>query len=95
MLPEEHGPAPEDADVAEDTADDGEDEELDVEDLAESNQVLISAVIELLIRKGLLTQEEIDAEVESIQAEEDEGEESPEEASPEQPWQQETTNNNF
>ena len=50
-------------------------EEMDVEDLAESNQVLISALIELLIKKGVLTQAEIDAESEAIQDEDDEDDE--------------------
>lgn len=42
------------------------DEELTTEDLAESNNIILSALIEVLVKKGLLTQDELDAVVEEI-----------------------------
>lgn len=46
-----------------------DEEILSTDDLAESNQILLSALIDILIRKGVLTQEELDREVEDIQEE--------------------------
>ncbi len=55
--------------------DDEIEEELSTEDLAESNNILLSALIEVLIKKGVVTQEEIDAEAEEIAAEDEDEDE--------------------
>ncbi len=59
-----------------------DEEDMDVEDLAESNQVLISALIELLVKKGVITQDELDAETEDIQAEDEDEDDDEEEVAP-------------
>ncbi len=41
-------------------------EELTPEELAESNQIILSALIEVLQRKGVITQDELDAEIDDI-----------------------------
>jgi|GEM_PF-4550211 len=57
-------------------------EEMSVEDLTESNQIILSALIEVLQRKGVLTQDELDKEIEEIQSEDEDGEEEGDEETP-------------
>lgn len=59
---------------------DVDEEEMDAEDLADSNNIILSGLIEILIKKGVLTQEELDEVVEEIMSEDDEAdEEAPDE----------------
>ena len=55
-------------------------EEMSTEDLAESNHVMLNALIDILIKKGAFTEEEFDKKLEEFEEEEDEDEE-PEEGS--------------
>ena len=53
--------------------------EMSTEDLAESNHVMLNALIELLIKKGIFTEEEFDKKLEEFEEEdEDEGSEESE-----------------
>ena len=56
-----------------------EEEEMSTEDLAESNHVMLNALIDILIQKGAFTEEEFDKKLEEF--EEDEDEEPEEEGS--------------
>lgn len=49
-------------------------EDMSTADLAESNNIVMSALIEVLIRKGTINQAELDSEIEAITAEEDDDE---------------------
>lgn len=54
-----------------DDCDCGCDDEMSCEELSESNNLLINAVIELLIKKKLITRDEFEKTLDELQSEED------------------------
>jgi len=53
--------------------------EIDIEDSVEQNELLLHSLIELLIEKGVITQQEFDSKVEKLENEWYEDEETEEE----------------
>jgi len=47
-------------------------EEMSPEELAESNHIMLNALIDLLIKKGVFSEEEFDKKVEEFEEDEDE-----------------------
>ena len=65
--------------------DDCDCEEISTDDLAQSNQVVLSALIHLLVEKGVIKEDELDALLEEDEESDEDGEEgSAEDASPEE-----------
>lgn len=53
-------------------------DDLSTEDLAESNNIILSALIEVLIKKNVIAQDELDQMIEEISSEDDEEDDSSE-----------------
>jgi len=50
-------------------------EEMSVEDIAENNEAVLNALINLLVEKNIITEEELDKKIEEMNEYEEDGEE--------------------